>query len=225
MPNAITAAEERQYAGFYVNSGGDKTAAFRALKPKVRSDDAAERGGQRMYNRPGVQKAIEAIKAKQEQALDSVTGQVMLVAPEDEKLYRTIGITEVVLINEYIATAMLDPSAYYDESGKAKPLDKLEPVQRRQIKRIDWEDAGAGKRRPCDYVLYDAQGARDQLAKIMGLVNPAFDFAGLLALMTGKKKDEAAEEIRRLNHSEGVNWSDIQKKAGVMIDNKTGEVV
>jgi hypothetical protein len=73
-------------------------------------------------------------------------------------------------------------------------------------------------------VLEDRAGARDQLAKITGIVNPAFDFAGLLAILTGKKKDEATEELKRLDHMEGTNFDAIRQQAGRIYEGSFKEV-
>lgn len=223
MPNPHTDTEKRQFAAAYLNSG-DAAAAYRYIRPQTKSDSAADKGGRRMLAHKDVQAIIADIKAKQAQAINAVNGQLLVMSPENEQIHRTIGMSEIQLINEYIATAMLDHLNYYKD-GNPIPLEDLAPELRRQIAEIEWEPGPGGTRRVRDYVLEDRSKARDQLGKIMGIVNPAFDFAGLLALLTGKKKDEAAEEIRRLNHSEGVNWESIQKKAGVLIDNKTGEVM
>lgn len=177
-----------------------------------------------MLARPDVQALLKRAHDVKEQAIANVRGQITVIDQETERLTQTISISEIQLISEYVNNAMLDHLSYY-RGGKPIPLEDLSPEQRRQIKRIVWDTADPeGNRKVLDYVLEERAEARSQLAKITGIVNPAFDFAGLLALMTGKKKEDAQEEIRRLNHSEGVNWESIQKKAGVLIEGECKEV-
>jgi hypothetical protein len=207
----------RTFAAAWVKSQGDKVLCFRMIRPHCKSKGAAERGAERMLNRPKVQEFIAEYRAQIKQNVDGIIELSTSYDPERDKLVKTIAITEIELINEYIGTALLDHLDYYDEKGQPKPLQSLTVHQRRQIKEIDWypEDS-SGKRRIRDYVLEDRDKARDQLAKITGIVNPAFDFAGLIAILTGKGKDEAQAELRRLNHSEGVNFEAIAKRAGVI---------
>jgi len=207
----------RTFAAAWINTQGDKVASYKGLRPTCKSNSAAVRGADRMLARPQVQGYIEQARAALKQKVASITGQISLYDEGMEKLTKTIAITEIELINEYIGTALLDHIEFYDENGQPKALQALTLAQRRQIKEIDWypEDS-AGKRRIRDYVLEDRDKARDQLAKITGIVNPAFDFAGLIAILTGKGKAEAQEDLRRLNHSEGVNFEAIQKRAGVI---------
>lgn len=225
MPAPPTDNDHRQFAAAWVNSGGDKVACYRAIRPKTASDTAAIRGAERMLQREQVKSYITEYEQRAERTISAIEGKLTCYDPQTERVMRTIAMSEVDLINEYIQVAMLDPAAYYDKNGNAKRLHNLSTEQRRQIKRIKWTANGEGKRKPEDYELYDALSARSELAKIMGISNPAFDFAGLIALLTGKSRDEAQGELRRLDHSAGVNFDEIRKRAmGDAIEGEAREV-
>lgn len=223
--SVITENEMRQFAAAMVNTG-DHSAAYRAIKPNTKSDEAADKGGRRMLARAQVQQYIEELRQKVAGAAASVIGQLTVLKAEDEIAVRAIAITEVQLINEYVGTALADYLDYYDmRTGLPKRLQDLTPEQRRNIKRIEWsKPAKNGRRKVVDYVLEDRAAARDQLAKITGIVGQDFDFAGLLALMTGKPKEQAAEEVQRLDHQQGVNIDAIRKRAGQIFEGEFREV-
>ncbi len=216
--------DKRKYAATYVNTGGDKVAAWRAIRPKTKSDSAAKRSSNLVFNNPEVQGYIEKCRASLKKSVANIASGLTIYDEQTDKLTKTIAISEVQLINEYINAAMLDHLMYYKD-GQPIPLEELAPELRRQIAEIEWEEGPGNTRRVRDYVLEDRSKARDQLAKITGIVNPAFDFAGLLAILTGKKKDDVQDDLKRLNHAEGVNFEAIKKKAGVLINNETGEVM
>jgi hypothetical protein len=210
----FTDHQMRQFSAAYVNSG-DRIAAYRLIRPKTKSDEAADKGARRMLERKVVQDYVAKCRADVSSNSAKVLGQLTVYDQQTDSLLKTISITEVQLINEYVTAAMLDHLSFYKD-GQPIPLEELAPELRRQIQDIEWEQGPGNTRRVRDYVLEDRSKARDQLAKITGIVNPAFDFAGLLALMTGKKPAEAAEDLRRLDHSKGVNFEAIQRRAGVI---------
>lgn len=225
MPATITETHMRNFAAAWVNTSGNKVASYRAMRPACKSEQAAIRGADRMLERPEVQGYIKDAQQAVVATANKVIGVMAIQDKTTEQMVRAIAITEVQLINEYVSTAMLDYLDYYDmRTGMPKPLAKLSPEQRRNIKRIEWSKPEKGRRKVLDYVLEDRAGARDQLAKITGIVNPAFDFAGLLAILTGKKKDEATEELKRLDHMEGTNWEAIKKQSSLIIEGNFREV-
>ena len=225
MPATITETHMRNFAAAWVNTSGNKVASYRAMRPACKSEQAAIRGADRMLERPEVQGYIKDAQQAVVATANKVIGVMAIQDKTTEQMVRAIAITEVQLINEYVSTAMLDYLDYYDmRTGMPKPLAKLSPELRRNIKRIEWSKPEKGRRKVLDYVLEDRAGARDQLAKITGIVSPAFDFAGLLAILTGKKKDEATEELKRLDHMEGTNWEAIKQQAGRIIEGQCREV-
>lgn len=222
MPTAINEQEEKEFAAAYVNNNKDEVGAFRLTRRRAASEEAAKKGGRRMLSRPGVQKFIQEFEAKHVEATSLNRANVVVLTPDVENVISQIAMSQQDLIQQYIHAAMLDYSDYYDGHGKAKPLNKLSKDQRLQIKDIIWsEPTKRGYRKVVDYVLEDRSKARDQLAKIMGISHPAFDFAGFLSLLTGKSVEETEDEIQRLNHVEGVNFSDIKNR----IKQIEGEVI
>lgn len=201
-----------------------RTAAYRKIRPRVKSEDAADKGARRLLADAEVAEYIEQAKQQIESQISNIAGHLSVADAEQVRLARTIALTEIELINEYIAVAMMDPSAYYDNRGHAKSFADLLPEQRRQIRRIKWAAAPGGARVPEDYELYDAMSAREQLAKIMGIANPSFDFAGLVALLTGRTRAEAADEIKRLDHAQGVQFAQIRERAKSIIEGEAETV-
>lgn len=226
MPATITEAHMRTFAAAWVNTSGNKVFSFRAMRPSCKSEAAAIRGADRMLERPEVQRLIKDAEQALVKTADRIIGAMALPNPTTDHMVKAIAITEIQLINEYVGTALADYLDYYDmRTGRPKPLQSLTPEQRRNIKRIDWEPTRKkGCRRVKDYVLEDRAAARDQLAKITGIVGQDFDFAGLLALMTGKPKEQAAEEVQRLDHQQGVNIDAIRKRAGQIFEGEFREV-
>jgi hypothetical protein len=200
----------------------DRETAWRKIRPKCRSSASADRGARNLLRDPEVQDYVKQAKEQVEANIAKINQHLTVCDPEQMKVVKTIGLTEVGLIAEYIQAALLDPLHYYDENGIAVPLHKLAPEQRRQIKTIDFypEDEN-GKRKVKDYVLFDSMAARSELARIMGLTHTGFDFAGFVALITGKTIEETKEDIRKLDHFQGTDFSKIKEKAGLIIE---GEV-
>jgi hypothetical protein len=226
MPAVITEHDLRTFAAAWVNTSGNKVLSYKAVRHNCKSEQAAIRGAERMLQRPEVQGYITEAQERLKGMTAAVAGQLVVADKTTEQLVKAIAITEVQLINEYVSTAMLDYLDYYNmRTGLPKGLQELTPEQRRNIKRIEWsKPAKNGRRKVLDYILEDRAGARDQLAKITGIVNPAFDFAGLLAILTGKKKDEATEELKRLDHMEGTNFEAIRQQAGRIFEGQFKEV-
>ncbi len=218
MPAVITEHEMRTFAAAWVNTSGNKVLSYRAVRNNCKSEQAAVRGAERMMNRPEVQGYIREAEEGLKKMAAGITNQMVLADKGTEQMVKAIAITEIQLINEYVGTAMADYLQYYNmRTGMPKALGELTPEQRRNIKRIEWTTPGKnGRRKVKDYILEDRAGARDQLAKITGIVGTDFDFAGLLALMTGKKKEQATEEVQRLDHAQGVNIDAIRQRAKVI---------
>jgi hypothetical protein len=218
MPAIITDHDLRTFSAAWVNTSGNKVLSYRAVRPSCKSEQAAIRGAERMLNRPEVQQYIKDAQQGLQAMVQNVTGQLAITDPTERAMVKAIAITEIQLINEYVATAMLDYLDYYDmRTGLPKPLQQLTPELRRNIKKIEWSTpAKNGRRKVKDYVLEDRAGARDQLARITGIVGTDFDFAGLLALMTGKPKEQAAQEVKHLDHQQGVNIEAIRRRAQVI---------
>jgi hypothetical protein len=218
MPATITEHHMRTFAAAWVNTSGNKLLSYRAMRPNCKSEQAAIRGADRMLERPEVQAYISEAQQALVATSNKVIGVMAIQDKTTEQMVKAIAITEIQLINEYVATAMLDYLDYYDmRTGQPKRLQDLAPEHRRNIKRIEWsKPAKNGRRKVLDYVLEDRGAARDQLAKITGIVGTDFDFAGLLALMTGKKKEQATEEVQRLDHAQGVNIDAIRQRAKVI---------
>lgn len=215
MPATITDHHMHTFASAWVNTSGNKLLSYRAMRPACKSEQAAIRGADRMLERPEVQAYIKQAQEGVRAMANQITGQLAIIGEDERPIVRAIAITEIQLINEYVATAMLDYLDYYDmRTGLPKPLAQLSPEHRRNIKRIEWTTPSKnGRRKVRDYILEDRADARAQLAKITGIVGTDFDFAGLLALMTGKPKEQVSEQTQRLDHVQGVNIEAIRRRA------------
>lgn len=206
----ITKNDEIKFAEAYVLQGDhNKSAAYRSIRPDV-TIHAATMGGKRMLERPRVQELIEACEGR--------VVEVMPATHEDREkhaLVQHVEITQLDVINLFVHAAVIDPGCYYHDDGTCKRLNELTLDQRRNIRHIKWgvpDKVNGVKRIPIGYTLCDQDKNKQELAKIMGLSGPQFDFAGFLALITGKPKDEAEEDIKRLNHADGCQFDKIRTK-------------
>ena len=222
MAAPTTEQQRKEFAAAYVNSSGDRLFSYRTIKPKTKSDSAADKGARRLLSDPQVLMLIEDYKQKKEETIKNVRKIVHVVEPETEQLIKRVMMTEIDLINQYVAGAMVKHSDYYMKNGKAKSLHNLTDAQLLQVKDITWSQPdGKGRRKVKNYVLEERSKAREQLARIMGITNQSFDFTGLLMLLTGKSKDEAENDIERLNHVKGVDYKAIIDRVKII----DGEVI